>query len=101
MRRISFFIFLASALLSYIIGFTACGLTGRPIAKSAPENNPSYKVEYLFEHDGCKVYRFMDMGNYVYFTNCQGDVTSIENDSVRIVNKVRKHPVKIDRIPIE
>ena len=101
MRRISFFIFSIGALLSYIVGFTACGLAGTPIAKSAPENNPSYKVEYLFEHDGCKVYRFMDMGNYIYFTNCEGDVTSIENDSVRIVNKIRRQPVKIHREPIE
>lgn len=101
MRRISFFIFSAGALLTYMAGLTACGLAGRPIAQSAPDNNPSYKVEYLFEHDGCKVYRFMDMGNYVYFTNCQGDVTSIENDSVHIVNKIRRQPVKIHRERIE
>lgn len=101
MKRISFFIFSAGVLLFYILGFTTCGLAGKPIAKSAPDNNPSYRVEYLFEHDGCKVYRFMDMGNYVYFTNCQGDVTSIENDSVRIINKIRREPVKIYREPIE
>lgn len=101
MRRISFFIFSAGALLTYMAGLTACSLAGRPIAQSAPDNNPSYKVEYLFEHDGCKVYRFMDMGNYVYFTNCQGDVTSIENDSIRIVNKIRRQPVKIHRERIE
>ncbi|WP_455638894.1 DUF4884 domain-containing protein [Parabacteroides sp.] len=101
MKRISFFILATSALLSSIIGFSACGLTGTPIAQSAPDNNPSYKVEYLFEHDGCKVYRFMDMGHYIYFTNCQGDVTSIENDSVRTVNKVRRQPVIIHRQPTE
>ena len=42
----------------------------------------SYEVSYLFEHDGVKVYRFMDMGNYVYFTT-KGDVTSIKNDSTK------------------
>lgn len=45
------------------------------------DNNETYNVEYLFEHDGCKVYRFSDNGNYVYFTNCKGDVTSFVNDS--------------------
>ena len=28
----------------------------------------------------CYVYRFLDLGNYVYFTT-RGDVTSIKNDS--------------------
>ncbi len=61
-----------------------------PIEKVTPQNNATYKVEYLFEHDGCKVYRFEDKGNYVYFTNCQGDVTSIKNDSTstRVTNRV-------------
>lgn len=59
---------------------TAC-FAGKPITKQAPANNETYKVEYLFEHDGCRVYRFQDMGNWVYFTNCDGDVTAISNDS--------------------
>lgn len=29
------------------------------------------KVETLFTHEGCRVYRFYD-GRYVYFSNCQG-----------------------------
>ena len=53
----------------------------QPISRVPPSNNQTYKVDYLFEHDGCKVYRFYDHGNYVYFTNCTGDVTSIKNDS--------------------
>lgn len=62
-----------------------------PVAYQVPDNNPTYEVVYLFEHDGCKVYRFYDMGNYVYFTNCRGDVTSIRNDTtaVRVSNSIR------------
>lgn len=30
-----------------------------------------YKVELLFEKDGCKVYRFND-GRTVYYTDCTG-----------------------------
>ena len=58
-------------------------------------NNSTYQVEYLFEHEGCKVYRFMDMGHYIYFTNCKGDVTSIESDSVRTVNRISRKPIII------
>ncbi len=56
----------------------------RPVTSAIPENNDSYKVHYLFEHDGCKVYRFRDQGNYVYFTNCYGDVTAVTSDSTQI-----------------
>lgn len=62
-----------------------------PVTTEIPENNRSYQVDYLFEHDGCKVYRFYDMGHYVYFTNCNGEATSILNDSSAnmVTNAVR------------
>ncbi len=62
----------------------SCKTTREPISKTVPFNNKTYEVQYLFEHDGCKVYRFFDYGNYVYFTNCNGSVTSVVNDSVQI-----------------
>ena len=68
----------------------------KPVSSVTPNDNQTYKVEYLFEHEGCKVYRFLDDGHYVYYTNCNSgvtsDVTSIENDSIhtRVVNTVRK-----------
>ncbi len=51
--------------------FTAC-LVQQPISRTPAENNSDYKVEYLFQQDGCKIYRFYDRGYYVYFTNCNG-----------------------------
>lgn len=60
--------------------FSSCGIAGIPIQNKAPQNNDSYTISYLFEHDGVKVYRFYDMGNYVYFTT-KGEVTSIKSDS--------------------
>ena len=54
-----------------------------PVSKVIPENNKTYKVEFLFEYDGCKVYRFLDYGYPVYFTNCNGEVTSIKSDSTK------------------
>lgn len=69
---------------------TSC-YTGIPLRTDPASNNSTYDVEYLFEHEGCKVYRFLDHGNYVYFTNCAGTITSIANDSTktRVVNQVQ------------
>lgn len=39
-------------------------------SKSTPSNT-AFEIELLFEHDGCKVYRFYD-GRYVYYTDCRG-----------------------------
>lgn len=67
-----------------------------PVSKSTPENNKTFRVDFLFEHDGCKVYRFNDNGYRVYFTNCNGEVTSMESDSTgtHTVNIVRNESKK-------
>jgi starvation-inducible outer membrane lipoprotein len=44
----------------------------RDPVETSRTDNPQINVEKLFEHDGCSVYRFMDGGNFVYYTNCQG-----------------------------
>ena len=36
------------------------------------ERNGNFKIEFLFEKDGCKMYRFQDGGRYIYWTNCEG-----------------------------
>lgn len=63
-----------------VMTFSSCGIAEIPIQNKAAQNNDTYTISYLFEHDGVKVYRFYDMGNYVYFTT-KGEVTSIKNDS--------------------
>lgn len=63
-------------LLFVLAGLTSC-YSSIPLEKKPSENNTTYTVSYLFEHDGCKVYRFYDMGHYVYFTT-RGDVTAIK-----------------------
>ena len=76
-------IFLPSIALVIVSG---CA-TEIPLQTKEPENNKTYKVDYLFEHDGCKVYRFYDRGNYVYFTNCNGE--AIVKDSTEVRNTIR------------
>ncbi|PXV64084.1 uncharacterized protein DUF4884 [Dysgonomonas alginatilytica] len=63
-----------------LLSFSSCG-SNEPLVRTKAQNNATYEVDYLFEHDGCKVYRFLDNHKYVYFTNCTGDVTVSNNDS--------------------
>jgi len=68
-------------ILSFAGAFlSACG-TQIPLEAQRPENNQTYEVKYLFEHDGVRVYRFLDRGNDVYFTSPGTVVTAIDNDS--------------------
>ena len=78
--------------LPLIVFFTAVGCAvprQLPLQTKESENNKTYYVDYLFEHDGCKVYRFYDRGNYVYFTNCTGEAI-VKTDSTEIRNTIRK-----------
>lgn len=57
-----------------IVAFTAvaallAGGCEQQAARSTPTSNPNFKVDFLFEHDGCRVFRFFD-GRTVYFVNC-------------------------------
>lgn len=38
-------------------------------------NNSEINIELLFEHDGCKVYRFYDAGYRQYFVKCDSSST--------------------------
>lgn len=56
------------------------------------EAKGNYKVELLFENDGCKVYRFYD-GRYVYYTDCSGKISyeySSKNGKTIIENNTGK-----------
>ena len=88
-----------SAIIAIFTLFFSCTIMQPrqiPVSSVTPNDNQTYKVEYLFEHQGCKVYRFLDEGHYVYYTNCNSDVTSIENDSTRtrVVTMVRNKVLK-------
>ena len=46
------------------------GCTKAP--ESVNQVNSEFRVETLFTHEGCTVYRFYDGGEERYYTNCQG-----------------------------
>lgn len=63
----------ASALLAAIL-FAGCVHD----AKESVQNG-SFTVEFLFEQNGCKMYRFKDGGRFIYWSDCQGKVQSDYN----------------------
>ena len=36
------------------------------------EHEGEFAIQLLFEHDGCKVYRFSDGGRFIYYSSCNG-----------------------------
>jgi hypothetical protein len=77
-------------LLPFLAIFSCSCFYGKPIVREEPKNNATYTVDYLFEHDGCKVYRFYDRGEYIYFTNCNGEAIR-KTDSTSIKNFIRRY----------
>ena len=43
------------------------------------EHHGEFELELLFEKGGCKMYRFMDSGRYIYWSNCKGNVEYMES----------------------
>lgn len=91
-------------IITLVSSLSSCGIYPYPIEKEPSvriykPNKEWHNVTFLFEHDGCQVYRFYDMGNYIYFTNCQGNVIKLPKDSTEnvITNNIN---VTYDKIPV-
>jgi len=52
--------------LAFLFLFISC----KKIESSV--QNKNFKLEFLFEKNGCKMYRFKDGERYVYWSDCQG-----------------------------
>ncbi len=50
--------------------FFAVGCAKDAVKRVSTTNN-GVEVELMFENDGCKVYRFMDFGEPVYYADCR------------------------------
>ena len=57
--------------------FGAC--SNDPMSKERLGKDDGFEVEYLFEKDGVKVYRFFDVGRYHYFTT-KGETISVQTE---------------------
>lgn len=49
-----------------------CSVEPEQVEKTSNQN---IKVDFLFEKDGCRVYRFTDGGQNIYWTNCRGNIS--------------------------
>lgn len=54
-----------------LIFITACE---KPAKETTQDGN--FTIEFLFEKDGCKMYRFSDGGRNIYWANCEGKVNA-------------------------
>ena len=71
-KKLTFRLILTSVSLFLLVIFmSSC-------ANDAKESfqDGDFEIEFLFEKDGCKVYRFYDGGRYVYWSNCSGRIQS-------------------------
>ena len=65
-----------ASLLLAVVFLSSC--TGN--AKESIQDG-DFKIDFLFEKDGCKVYRFKDGGRYIYWSNCSGNMQSNHYES--------------------
>lgn len=59
-------------LLLSIFLISGCAHRGEPRPAHTANEGEDYKIRFLFEVDGVKVYRFYDGSGLVYFTNANG-----------------------------
>lgn len=72
---------IASFCLIAALGITGCA---HDAVSTAATTNIEVKVDLLFEHDGCKMYRFEDEGYYHYWANCES------KDSISVMQPAGK-----------
>ena len=65
----------AAALIGVALGIGLTGCLKDPQSTKVEGNG--FRVEFLFEHDGVKMYRFYDGGQCHYFTN-RGETTTTQ-----------------------
>ena len=81
----------AAVIAALAVVLAACG--NDPVSTSKTDN-PNVPVALMFDHDGCKVYRFKDAGEYVYYSNCQGSTTAFHTESCG-KNCTKKAPTQV------
>ena len=64
---------------AYLLALLMAGCGAAPISSTMTDNPEGVKLDLLFTHEGCKMYRFMDNGHFHYFADCRGTVTSTES----------------------
>lgn len=76
MKKIIFLLVLVSSLI-----LSSCEKTGTPAQTDGAKHD--FDVQFLFEVEGLKVYRFFDAGDYIYFTNASGTTSYMTGSKFR------------------
>lgn len=58
-------------IISAVFLLMSCGKEAESVSFKGLGN---FKVEFLFENEGCKMYRFEDGGRYIYYSDCRGAI---------------------------
>lgn len=53
-----------------VLSSAALSACNEPPVSVSQTNNSNFRVDVLFEHDGCRVNRFYDGGRHIYFVTC-------------------------------
>lgn len=75
---------LITTVILMMVGFVSCVRAPQQVLTTSNQN---YTLDLLFEHEGCKVYRFKDGERYVYWTDCRGKVETAYQDSNKYGSK--------------
>lgn len=55
-----------------VCAFIVLTLLGCKGKSKSTVTDGDFNIEFLFEKDGCKIYRFKDNGRFIYWANCEG-----------------------------
>lgn len=67
-----------SVIVLLLFGLSSCVRGPQQVYSTT---NRNYTLALLFEHEGCKVYRFKDGDRFVYWTDCRGKLETAYRDT--------------------
>jgi hypothetical protein len=77
--------------LLIVLSLALTGCLNEPMSTEQAGKDDKFQIEFLFEKDGLKMYRFYDGGNYHYFTTSGQTITEQQSGKTyyeeRIENK--------------
>lgn len=68
--------------------FMFSGCINEPQSVEHMGKDSKFEVEYLFEKDGIKMYRFYDCGHYHYFTTGGQTITEQQNGDTKYEERI-------------
>jgi hypothetical protein len=76
-------------ILFVILTITMTGCFNEPQSVEHMGKDDKFQIEYLFEKDGVKMYRFMDGSHYHYFTTNGETMTTQQNGKTTYEERIK------------